>query len=195
MFGFLEFAGYEKKLRKVKEEHFARVADLEDKIHKQQLDYRELDVKHKHDLKEVEQDYKLQVQELVSRHEKELKTATHSLEIEKDKFNVERQRIETEHERTLNATKLKTEKEVYAKLSELVEREGQAKETVVTAQAELLKVIRDAIPNVNWDRQDGSPKLAIEHNGTPKQSIDITTTDATATGNAKPVRKRTKKRK
>jgi len=164
---------YEKKLRAIKEEHFQRVADLEDNIHKNKLAYRELEVKHTHDLKELEQNYKLQVQEMVSRHEKEIQTAMHKLQIEKEKFDVEKQKLTTIHERELNAKKLETEKEVYAKLSQLVEREGAAKETVVNAQAELLRVIKEAIPNVNWNRTDGSPTLAIEHKGTPEQTINI----------------------
>ena len=152
---------YEKKLRQIKDEHFNRVADLENKIHSQQLSYRELEVKHTHDVREMDQKYKLEVQELVSRHQKELETSIHKLSIEKEKWNVEKQKLETQHERELNKRRLDTEKEVYARLTQLVEREGVAKETVVNAQAELLKVIREAIPNVNWNRQDGSPKLAI----------------------------------
>jgi phenylalanyl-tRNA synthetase alpha subunit len=164
---------YEKKLRQIKEEHFQRVADLEDKIHKQNMSYRELEVKHKHDLTELEQKYKLEVQEIVARHEKELKTATHKLELEKEKWDVELQKRETKHEKELNKKKLDTEREVFSRLTQVIEREGKAERTVVAAQADILNMLKEAIPNVNWDRQDGSPKLAIEHTGTPEQTINI----------------------
>lgn len=191
VFDLFDGVRYEKKLRKIKEEHFQRVADLEDKIHGGTLKYRELDVKFQHDVREMEQRYKLEVQELVSRQEKELDQAKHKLEIREEKFDVEKQKLETVHERKLGQRKIEIEKEVFERLTKAVEREGKADKSVVEAQRGILKLLTEAIPNVNWDRQDGSPKLAIEHKGTPEQTVNIRTE---STDKPRSTRRRTRKR-
>jgi len=142
---------YEKKIRAIKDEHFSRVADLEDKIH--QL---------RNTNAEMEHSYKLQVQEIVAKYEKELQMSRHVLELEKKNWEVDRSRLEFELNQKLGKEELKVEKEMIEKLKVLVEREGKSKDTIVQAQVEILKIMKESIPNLNWNRNEGSPALKID---------------------------------
>jgi len=162
---------YENKLRKIKEENFERVSDLEDGVHHLKIEKDTLERKLKHDVEDVEHNYKLKVVGIVTTHEKELQALNHTLILEREKFSVERERTTLQHENELRQRLHDAEMSITEKLQSLIEREGIAKDNVLNTHLEVIKILKDSIPQLNWSRKEGVPEVVIEDRRNDKKDV------------------------
>lgn len=176
------FKRYIEKIRQVKSEHFNDISEMEDTIHKQKLKFKEQEFdhskkleeqshKHKREMEDLESKYKRQTEDLVAKHEKELAHLSHGLSLEREKFEVEKEKMTMEHERTMNAEKIKIQEEAFKQFKETLERELSAKDGVNEAYLRVLESIKSTVPVVTKTIEDSNrgPHIAVGQIDAPKK--------------------------
>lgn len=163
--GLFDMFNYEKKLRVINEQHFKRVNDLQEANNAGKNEAMLMQSAYKQDLLNKEHEIKLKIQEIASSHEKEIAVMKNEIELERKRFSVEKEEMMLKFKQNLSDQRQAFEMDINEKLKKLIEREGVANDKTVGQHLELLKVMRDSIPNtsVAFNKQEGSPVISIEN--------------------------------
>jgi len=140
---FRDVVQFEKELRKIKKEHFQRVVDLEDKLHKLQNEQRDIHSMYKDKLKTQEADY-----------ERDILNLKHQLTLERDRISLEKETMLRGAEKEIFHKKETFLSESYDKMQDLMDREK------VTLK-EVLMFAMQRLPDAKHFRVDGDAKLEI----------------------------------